>query len=113
MAKNINVERVVRDILIALTFISIVIVVLNFTYLTYQNNNILLINSLLVNFVNKWLLLVDNILLFIFAIIYIVLAVKSKTDLVLKVSFSIFSIITSMISLTAIINVLARLFKII
>lgn len=108
--ENNNLEKIFRNGLIILTCISLIITILNFTYVTYQDvNNIDTINNLLVNYVNK-LLWIDNILLYIFAIGYIVLGVKSKKEVLLKVSFSIFSIITAMLSLTMLINILASIF---
>lgn len=91
-------EIIVRNVLIVLTFISLIITFLNFTYLTYQERNIDLIN---------------NFLVIIFAIIYIVLGIKSKKEVLLKVSFSIFSILTTMVVLTFIINFIASLFNMI
>ena len=91
-------EIIVRNVLIVLTFISLIITFLNFTYLAYQERNIDLIN---------------NFLVIIFAIIYIVLGIKSKKEVLLKVSFSIFSILTTMVVLTFIINFIASLFNMI
>lgn len=108
--KKINSEIVVRNTLIVLTLISLIIMFLNFTYAVYDNMNIDLINNVLVNYVNTWLMWINNILLYIFAIIYIVLGIKSKKEIPLKISFSIFSILTSMISLTIIVNFIAELF---
>lgn len=108
--KKINGEIVVRNTLIVLTFISLIITFLNFTYLTYDNLNTELINNVLVNYVNTWLMWINNILLYIFAFIYIVIGIKSKKEVLLKVSFSIFSILTSIISLVFIINIIAEMF---
>lgn len=108
--KEIHIEKFVRNTLIILTLISLVITVLNFTYLTYQDRNIDRINDFLINHVNTWVFWVDNILLYIFAIFYIILGVKSKEEVVLKVSFSIFSILTAIITLTFIVNFIANLF---
>lgn len=108
--KTENVEKIVRNTLIVLTLISLIIMFLNFTYAIYDNMNIESINNVLVNYVNTWLMWIDNILLYIFAITYIVLGVKSKKEVLLKVSFSIFSILTSMISLTFIVNFIAEIF---
>ena len=83
MKKEINV----RNVLIVLTFISLIITFLNFTYLTYQERNIDLINNFLVNYVNNAFLFIDNFLVIIFGIIYIVLGIKSKKEVLLKVSF--------------------------
>ena len=103
-------EKIVRNILIILTFVSIIITFLNYTYITYQDMNINKINNFLIHYVNGWLLWVDNILLYVFAIIYIVLGIKSKKEILLKVSFSIFSILTTVIASTLIINLIASLF---
>lgn len=108
--KNYNKEKIVRNILIVLTVISLVITTLNFTYLIYQNMSIESINDFLIKYVNNWLLWIDNILIFIFAITYIVLGIKSKKEVLLKVVFSIFSIFTTMIALTFTINIIAELF---
>lgn len=106
-------EIIVRNVLIVLTFISLIITFLNFTYLTYQERNIDLINNFLVNYVNNAFLFIDNFLVIIFGIIYIALGIKSKKEVLLKVSFSIFSILTTMVVLTFIINFIASLFNMI
>lgn len=111
MEKNKR-EIIVRNILIGLTIISLIITMLNFTYQVYEDLNVERINSFLVNYVNGWLMWIDNILLYIFAVIYIVLGIKSNHEVLLKVSFSIFSILTSIMSLTFIVNFLAHLFGI-
>ena len=112
-----NVEKIVCIILIILTFISIVSSMFNFAYLFYSNtyintyiNNIDKINSFLLKY--NTLMVIDNILIFIVAILYIILGIKSKKEVILKVSFSIFSILTTMIVLTLIVNVIAKLFGI-
>lgn len=112
MGKKIINETIIRNILIILTFISLIITYLNFTYLTYQNLNIDIINNFLVNYVNNWILWTNNILLFIFAVLYIVIGVKSKKEVLLKISFSIFSILTTMLTSTFIINSVAEIFSI-
>lgn len=109
MEKNKR-EIIVRNVLIGLTIISLIITMLNFTYQVYDDMNIEKINNFLVNYVNTFVMWIDNILLYIFAVIYIVLGVKSKKEVLLKVSFSIFSILTAIMSLTFIVNGLAHLF---
>ena len=103
-------ERIVRNILIILTLVSIIITFLNYTYIAYQDMNINKINTFLIRYINGWLLWVDNILLYVFAIIYIFFGIKSKKEVLLKVSFSIFSILTTVIVSTLIINLIASLF---
>ena len=109
---NKNIEKVFKYGFILFSFISLIITILNFTYITYQDGNIEKINNLLVNYVNKtfW---IENILLYIFAIGYIIISIKSKKDVLFKVSSCIFSILTSMIILTLIINILASAFGLI
>lgn len=104
-------EKVVKVALIVLTFISIIITTLNMTYQVYQNNNIERINDFLVNFVNTWPLWLDNILVILLAIVYMILGIKSKKEILLKIAFSIFSIMTTMLVLTGIINVFASIFE--
>ena len=82
----------------------------NFTYQVYDDRNIEKINNFLVNYVNTFVMWIDNILLYIFAVIYIVLGVKSKKEVLLKVSFSLFSILTAIITLTFLVNLVAHLF---
>ena len=111
--KNKNIEKIFKYGFIIFSFISLIITTLNLTYLTYQDaRNIETINNLLVNYVNKtfW---IENIILYIFAIGSIIISIKSKKDALFKVSFCIFSILSSMIILTLIINILASAFGLI
>lgn len=103
-------EKIVRNVLIVLTFISLLITLFNFTYQVYDDRNIEKINNFLVNYVNTFVMWIDNILLYIFAVIYIVLGVKSKKEVLLKVSFSLFSILTAIMTLTFLVNLVAHLF---
>lgn len=109
---NSDVEKFIKISLIILTFISIMITILNFTYLTYIDQNIEKINNFLINYINGPLLWIDNILLFVFAFIYIICALESKKEIFLKISFSIIAVLTSMIPLSFIINALASIFGI-
>lgn len=108
--KKYQYESIVRNVLLILTAISLLILSLNWTYLIYQNQSVEQINDFLVHYVNGWVLWVDNILIYVLAGIYIVLGIQSKKEVVLKVSFSIFSILTTMIVMTFIVNVIAELF---
>ncbi len=109
--QNANIEKIVCITLIVLTFISIISSMLNFAYLFYSNsyiNNIDNINKFLLKY--NTLMVIDNIFIYIVAILYIILGIKSKKEVILKVSFSIFSILTTMIILTLIVNTIAELF---
>ena len=107
--KNNNLEKVFKYGLIILTIISLIITFLNITYITYQDGNIKVINNLLVNYVNK-VFIIENLLLYVFAIGYIILGIKSKKEVLIKISFSVISIITTMLFITMTINILASLF---
>ena len=111
--KFIKREHLIRNILIGLTIVSLIITLLNHTYAVYQDRNIDLINNLLVNYINGWLFWIDNILVIVFALWYIVLALQSKCERVVKISFSIFSIITTMLVSNFIINFVASIFQMI
>ena len=107
-----NLEKIFKYGFILFSFISLIITILNFTYITYPDGNTETINNLLVNYVNKtfW---IENIILYIFSVGYIFFSIKSKKEVLFKVSFCIFSILTSIIVLTLIINILASQFGII
>ena len=108
--KKINAEKLVRNILISLTIISLIILFLNFTFAIYDNMNVEKLNNLLVNYINTWVMGIDCIFIYIFGIIYIVVGIKSKEEVALKVSFSVFSILTNMVSISFIINFIADIF---
>ena len=112
MNRKIKKENIIRNILIILTIISLIIVFLNFTYLIYQDYNIETINTFLIKYINGPLLWIDNIMLYIFSIIYIIFAIKSKKEVLIKICFSIFSVITTMLFITLIINSIANIFSI-
>lgn len=109
--KKYDIEKVMRNCLIILTLLSFIIVCLNFTHLVYIDQNIDQINDFLLKYVNGPFLWITNILLYIVAIIYMIAGIKSKQEVALKVSFSLFSMLTTIISMTLIINWLAELFQ--
>ncbi len=108
--KKIDFEKVVRNVLIVLTAISLIILMLNFSYLIYQHLNIEKINNFLLKYVNGIVLWSNTILLYICAIVYIIMGIKSKKEVALKVSFSVFSILTNILTITMIINQIATWF---
>lgn len=112
--KTFDSEKIVRNGLILSTFISLVIVILNFTYLIYQGsyNNIFLINEVLTKYVNGPLLWIDNAFVCVLALIYIFMGIKSRQEVFLKVSFSFFALLTTMPVLSFIINIVASMFGI-
>ena len=116
--KKMNIEKVVRNCLIVLTFISIIVISFYMTNLIYTEKSLVIdINvETINNFCNSTLfniiLWVDNFLLYLFALIYLILGIKSKKEVALKVSFSIFAVLTNMISIVGIIGLLENVFGI-
>ncbi len=114
MKKEIkNFEKIMGIMLIVLTIISLIINALEYTNMIYINSyNTNNLNDLLVSKPFNILLWLDNILIYICSIFYIVRAVQSKRDILIKVSFSLFSILTTMFMSNLIINGIAVLFGI-
>ena len=106
-------KRNLEIILIVLTVISIIISILEFTNQIYSCSfNTEKLNSILVSPPFTILLWVDNILLYITSIFYMINAIKSKENVRIKVSFSIFSIVTTIVMSTLLINLVASIFGI-
>lgn len=106
-------EKILGIILVVLTIFSFFIDVLNFTNMIYSCSfDTSKLNHLLVSIPSDIFLWVDNILIYLFAILYIISAVQSKKDTFIKVSFSIFSILTTIVMFVIVINFIARLFGI-
>ena len=55
-------------------------------------------------------LLLDNFLIYLVSIFYLVSAIRSKKDVLIKISFTIFSIVTTATVTTLIINFVASIF---
>lgn len=112
MKKEIrNFDRIIQIILIVLTFISLIINALQYTYGIYNMMyNTDKLNSLLISTPYYIVLWTDNILIYIFGILNIYCAIKSKKEVLLKLSFSLFSILTTMILGTFVINFVASIF---
>ncbi len=114
MKKEIkNFEKIIGIVLIILTAISLIINTLQFTNQIYSwNYNTERLNNLLISNPFGILLWFDNILIYICSILYIVSAIKSKKDILIKISFSLFSILTTIVVTTLLINVVASIFGI-
>lgn len=114
MKKEIkNFEKIMGIMLIVLTIISLIINALEYTNMIYSNSyNTNNLNGLLVSKSFNILLWLDNILIYICSIFYIVITVQSKRDILIKVSFSLFSILTTIFMSNLIINGIAVLFGI-
>lgn len=114
MKKEIkNFGKILEIVLIILTFISLVINALQFTNIIYNlSYNTENLNSLLVSKPFTILLWTDNILIYFVSLFYIIDSVQQKKNLLLKLSFCLFSICTTIVVSTLIINLVANLFGI-
>lgn len=114
MYKNNKKNKLINKIdstltLVVLTVISIVINILCFTNNLYFEHEVL--NAILVSDLFSALLYIDNILIIIFGIYYIVKAVKSKKDRLLKIAFSLTSIFTTQFVLILCMDLVEKIFK--
>ena len=112
MKKEIkNFEKSIQIILIILTIISLIINALQYTYgiynMTYNTDKL---NSLLISTPYYIVLWIDNILIYIFGLLNIYCSIKSKKEILLNVSISLFSILTTIVVATFIINFVANVF---
>lgn len=108
-----NFEKITGVLLVILTAISLVINVLQFTYGIYScSYEVDKLNSLLVSKPFSILLWVDNILIYFVAMFYIISAFDNKKGRLIKISFAVFSILTTLVVSTLVINFVAHLFGI-
>lgn len=107
-----NFDTIVGIILIVLTVISLVIDLFVFTHGICNNDiyHIEKIEALITSTPFTILFWVDNCLIYLFAFIYIVNAISTKKEMLVKISFSIFSILTTIIIATQLINVVGEWF---
>ena len=112
MRKEIkNFDKIVGIVLIVLTVISLVINALIFTNTiyncTYDTTNL---NNLVISTPFNVIMWIDNILIYLFGLFYILSAIDTKKEMLLKISFSIFSIVTTIIVFSFVINFVATIF---
>lgn len=114
MKKEIkNFGKWIEIILIALTTISLIINALHYTNMIYNwSYDTTRLNDLLVSTLFTIVLWIDNILIFLLSIFYIVDTIEQKKNLFLKLSFCLFSICTTMTVSCFIINGIAKIFRI-
>ncbi len=115
MKKEIkNFGKFIEIMLIILTFISLIFSFLEYTNMlyswTYDTANL---NNLVISTPFTIILFIDNILIYIVSIFYIIDTVQKKNNLLLKISFCLCSIGTTIISSTFITNGIAKIFHII
>ena len=111
-----NYERNVTIILVALTVISLIINVLVYTTGIYSDDTFYNTETIR-NVVNSgWfmtILWVDNIAIYVTNLFYFAGIIDSKRDMLVKISFGIFSILSTVLINVQIVNLVAGLFGII
>lgn len=114
MKKEIkNFGKIVEIILIILTIVSLIITSLEYTNMvynaTYDTNGL---NALLISTPFTIILWSNNILIYLISIFYIIDTIRYQDNKLLRLSFCIFSILTTIVVQTFIINFIASLFGI-
>mgnify|MGYP000434130620 FL=1 len=111
-----NYERNVTIILVALTVISLIINVFVYTTGIYSDDTFYNTEAIR-NVVNSgWfmtILWVDNIAIYVTNLFYFAGIIDSKRDMLVKISFGIFSILSTVLINVQIVNLVAGLFGII
>lgn len=106
-------DQIVKITLIVLTIISLIINALQFTNMIYNTSyDTTKLNTLLISTPFNILLWTDNLLIYLFGILYIISTIETKKDMLLKICFSLFSILTTIVVTTLIINFIATIFGI-
>ncbi len=114
MKKEIkNFGKWIEILLIILTFVSLIISALEYTNIIYSMSyDATKLNDFVVSTPFSVILWIDNILLFLVSIFYIIDTIQQKKNIFLKLSFCLFSICTTMVISTFIINGIAKMFGI-
>lgn len=108
-----NFGKWTEIILIVLTFVSLIITALEFTNMIYNTTyNTMKLNDFLVSRPFTITLWVDNILIILVSVFYIIDTIQQKKNIFLKLSFCIISICTTMLVSNFIVNGIAKIFGI-
>ncbi len=115
MKKEIkNFGNVIEVELVFLTFINLIICALEYTNIIYaETYDTMRLNNILIGTPFTIFLWLDNILIYITSIFYIIDTIQKKNNMLIKLSFCFVSICTSIVMSTFIINGVAKLFGII
>lgn len=112
MKKEVK-EYTIIKVLILLTGISLIMNSLLFTNMIYSSSyDTTKLNHLLVSTPFNVVLWINNILIYIFGIVALIKTIRSKEEKVLKISFVLFAIMTTIFISIMIINMMATLFGI-
>lgn len=108
-----NFERNVTIILIILTVISLIINFLVYTAMVYNDEtiyNIEAIRGVINSSLFMTILWVDNIFIYVTNLFYFAAIFSSKKDMLVKIAFAIFTVLSTFLLNIQIVNLVARLF---
>lgn len=108
-----NYERNVSIILVVLTVISLVIDFISYTAMLYGDEtfyHVTAIRSIIDSGLFMTLIWVDNIAIYITNLFYFAGVFDSKRDMVVKIAFAIFSILSTILINLQIVNLIAGAF---
>lgn len=108
-----NFDKILEISLIVLTFISIIINLFSYPYIIYKE--VYAFSDLYESLYSKAMIImtIDNILIYLVSAFYIVDVIKEKKNILFKLSFCIFSILTTLLCSMTIINSITDIFKVI
>ena len=110
-----NYERNVTIVLVVLTAISLIIDFIAYTGMVYSNGtlyNIDTIRAIMNSGLFMLLIWVDNIAIYITNLFYFAGIISSKRDMIVKIAFMIFSVLSTILLNLQIVNLIADLFGI-
>ena len=107
-----NFGKVIEVLLVFLTLISLVLTLLVFTN-AYHIGEETRLNDLLIS--NSFLIVIyiENGLLYLVSLLYIIDTIEQKKNIFLRLSFTLFSILTTIFCFGSLTNVVAKVFGII
>ena len=111
-----NYERNVTIILVILTVISLVINILVYTTGIYSDDTFYNTEAIRSVVNSGWFMIVlwiDNIAIYVTNLFYFAGIIDSKRDMLVKISFGIFSILSTVLINVQIVNLVASLFELI
>jgi len=119
MKKEIkNFGKIIEISLVVLTFISLIINAIYMTNHIYSLESELIalnmepINNFCNSSIFNVILWVDNILIYFLLIFYIIDTIQNKKNMFLRISFSLFSVLTTMIVFVGEVNIVSNIFGI-
>lgn len=108
-----NFKNEIEILLVVLTFLSLIMSALEYTNMIYNvSYDTTKLNDFVVSTPFSIVLWIDNILIILLSIFCVIDTIRQKKNVLLKISFCIISICSTMVVSTFIINAVAKLFGI-